>query len=63
MALVEEVSRLRSALSDLQESHNSQLQQIQRLENHLEAKRQHISSLEARLNKQADYDDIKKENR
>lgn len=63
LALVEEVTRLRSALSDLQESHNTQLKQIQLLEGRLDAKRQHISRLEARLDKQAEFDDIKKENR
>lgn len=60
VALVEEISRLRSALAALQESHNLRIQQ---LEERLEAKRQHISRLEARLDKQSEYDDVKKENR
>lgn len=61
VALVEEISRLRSALAALQESHNLRIQQ---LEERLEAKRQHISRLEARLDKQSEYDDdLKKENR
>lgn len=60
VALVEEISRLRSALAALQESHNIRIQQ---LEDRLEAKRQHISRLESRLDKQSDYDDAKKENR
>lgn len=60
VALVEEISRLRSALAALQESHNLRIQQ---LEERLEAKRQHISRLEARLDKQSDYEDVKKENR
>lgn len=57
---MEEISRLRSALAALQESHNLRIQQ---LEERLEAKRQHISRLEARLDKQSEYDDVKKENR
>lgn len=60
VALVEEISRLRSALAALQESHNLRIQQ---LEERLEAKRQHISRLEARLDKQTDFEDIRKENR
>lgn len=60
VALVEEISRLRSALAALQESHNLRIQQ---LEERLVAKRQHISRLEARLDKQSEYEDVKKENR
>lgn len=60
LALIEEVSRLRSALTVLQESHNTQ---IQRLEERLDHKRQHISRLEGRLDNQSEYDDVKKENR
>lgn len=60
LALVEEISRLRSALTVLQESHNTQ---IQRLEERLDVKQQHIHRLESRLDKQSDYDDVKKENR
>ncbi|XP_031626455.1 homeobox protein cut isoform X3 [Contarinia nasturtii] len=60
VALVEEISRLRSALAALQESHNLRIQQ---LEERLESKRQHISRLESRLDKQSDYDDVKTENR
>ncbi|XP_055677746.1 homeobox protein cut isoform X3 [Lutzomyia longipalpis] len=58
-ALVEEVARLRSAIAALQESHAAQ---IQRLEDRLEQKRQQITRLEARLDKQSDYEDVKKEN-
>lgn len=55
MALIEEVKRLRTALSVLQESHNTQIQR-------LDDREQLISRLEARLDKQSDYDDVKKEN-
>ncbi len=58
--LIEEIARLRTAVQALQESHNVQ---IQRLEEHLEVKRQHIIRLENRLEKQSDFDDVKKENR
>ncbi|XP_055698629.1 homeobox protein cut isoform X8 [Phlebotomus papatasi] len=58
-ALVEEVARLRSAIAALQDSHAAQ---IQRLEDRLEQKRQQITRLEARLDKQSDYEDVKKEN-
>lgn len=58
--LFEEIARLRTAVQALQESHNVQ---IQRLEDHLEAKRQHILRLENRIGKQSDFDDMKKENR
>ena len=59
-ALFEEVARLRQAISNIQESHNLQ---IQRLEDRLEEKRQTIVRLESRIEKSAEYDDIKKENR
>jgi homeobox protein cut-like len=57
--LIEEIARLRTAIQALQESHNVQ---IQRLEESLDAKRQHISRLENRIGK-SDFDDMKKENR
>lgn len=57
--LIEEIARLRTAIQALQESHNVQ---IQRLEESLDAKRQHIIRLENRIGK-SDYDDMKKENR
>ncbi|XP_052567140.1 homeobox protein cut isoform X4 [Culex pipiens pallens] len=58
-ALFEEVARLRTAIANIQESHNVQ---IQRLEDRLEEKRQHIVRLESRIEKQQDFDDLKKEN-
>ncbi|XP_062699336.1 homeobox protein cut isoform X4 [Aedes albopictus] len=58
-ALFEEVARLRTAIANIQESHNLQ---IQRLEDRLEEKRQHIVRLESRIEKQSDFDDLKKEN-
>lgn len=57
--LIEEIARLRTAIQALQESHNVQ---IQRLEESLDAKRQHILRLENRIGK-SDFDDMKKENR
>lgn len=57
--LIEEIARLRTAIQALQESHNVQ---IQRLEESLDAKRQHITRLENRIGK-SDFDDMKKENR
>lgn len=59
-ALFEEVARLRTAIANIQESHNVQ---IQRLEDRLEEKRQHIVRLESRIEKQQDFDDLKKENK
>lgn len=59
-ALFEEVARLRTAIANIQESHNLQ---IQRLEDRLEEKRQHIVRLESRIEKQSDFDDLKKENK
>ncbi|XP_058447788.1 homeobox protein cut isoform X3 [Malaya genurostris] len=58
-SLFEEVARLRTAIANIQESHNLQ---IQRLEDRLEEKRQHIVRLESRIEKQQDFDDLKKEN-
>jgi homeobox protein cut-like len=58
--LFEEVARLRNAIATLQENHNIQ---VRRFEERLEAKRQHILRLESRIEKQSDYDDVKKENR
>lgn len=60
-ALAEEITRLRAVIATIQETHNAQMQ---RLEDKLNAKRQHISRLESRLDKNNDYDEvIKKENR
>ncbi|XP_061382191.1 homeobox protein cut isoform X6 [Danaus plexippus] len=56
--LVEDVRRLQASLSALQEAH---AQQLQRLEERLDEKKQHIARLEARLDTQRDYDDIKRE--
>ncbi|XP_028026947.1 homeobox protein cut isoform X4 [Bombyx mandarina] len=56
--LVEDVRRLQASLSALQEAH---AQQLQRLEERLDEKKQHIARLEARLDNQRDYDDIKRE--
>lgn len=56
--LVEDVHRLQASLSALQEAH---AQQLQRLEERLDEKKQHIARLEARLDTQRDYDDIKRE--
>lgn len=56
--LVEEVQRLQNSISKLQES---SMTQISRLEEQLEHKRQHIARLEARLEVQKDYDDLKRE--
>lgn len=57
--LIDEIARLRTAIQALQESHNVQ---IQRLEESLEGKRQHILRLENRLGK-SDFEDMKKDNR
>ncbi|XP_050668059.1 homeobox protein cut isoform X2 [Leptidea sinapis] len=56
--LVEDVARLQASLTALQEAH---AQQLQRLEERLDEKKQHIARLEARLDTQRDYDDIKRE--
>ncbi|KPI95973.1 Homeobox protein cut-like 1, partial [Papilio xuthus] len=56
--LVEDVRRLQASLSALQEAHS---QQLRRLEERLDEKKQHIARLEARLDTQRDYDDIKRE--
>jgi Na+/phosphate symporter len=57
--LIEEIARLRTAFKALQESHNVQ---IQRLEDSLDERRQHINRLESRISKN-ELDDMKKENR
>ncbi|XP_043476898.1 homeobox protein cut-like isoform X10 [Leptopilina heterotoma] len=56
--LVEEISRLQQSLQRLQES---SAQTAARLEDELEARRQHISRLESKIEKQKDYDDLKRE--
>ncbi|XP_073948693.1 homeobox protein, cut isoform X6 [Choristoneura fumiferana] len=56
--LVEDVRRLQASLAALQEAH---AQQLQRLEERLDEKKQHIARLEARLDNQRDYDDVKRE--
>lgn len=56
--LVEDVRRLQTSLAALQEAH---AQQLQRLEERLDEKKQHIARLEARLDTQRDYEDIKRE--
>lgn len=56
-----EITRLQSALANLRESHCAQ---IQRLEEQLEVKRQHINRLEAKLEKDSLYENVSKlENR
>lgn len=57
---MEEVSRLRSTIAALQDSHQAQ---IHRLEDRIDNKRQHISRLECRIDNQSEYDDVRKENR
>lgn len=56
--LVQDIQRLQSSISKLQESSASQ---IARLEEQLEQRRQHIVHLEARLDAQRDYEDVKRE--
>lgn len=56
--LVEEVSRLQQSLQRLQET---SAQATARLEEELEARRQHISRIESKLERQRDYDDLKRE--
>ncbi|XP_044260190.1 homeobox protein cut isoform X3 [Tribolium madens] len=56
--LVEEVQRLQSTISKLKET---SISQISRLEDQLEQKRQIIVRLEAKLDHQRDYEDIKRE--
>jgi homeobox protein cut-like len=56
--LVEDVQRLQTSIAKLQETSAGQ---IARLEEQLEHKRQHITRLEARLDAQRDYDDVKRE--
>lgn len=56
--LLEEVSRLQQNLQRLQET---SAQATARLEEELEARRQHINRLESKLERQRDYDDLKRE--
>ncbi|XP_054281335.1 protein CASP-like [Macrosteles quadrilineatus] len=56
--LIEDVQRLQSSISKLQESSANQ---IARLEEELDHKRQHISRLEARLDAQRDYEELKRQ--
>lgn len=56
--LVDDVRRLQTSLSQIQEAH---AQQLQRLEERLDEKKQHIARLEARLDSQRDYEEIKRE--
>lgn len=56
--LLEEIQRLQLSLTKLQESSVSQ---ISRLEEQLEQKKQHIARLEAKLDLQRDYEDLKRE--
>ncbi|CAG9104005.1 unnamed protein product [Plutella xylostella] len=56
--LVEDVRRLQASLAALQEAH---AQQLRRLEERLDEKKQHIARLEARLDNQRDYEDVKRE--
>ncbi|KAL1454632.1 hypothetical protein WDU94_010848 [Cyamophila willieti] len=56
--LVEDVQRLQSSIGKLQETSSSQ---IARLEEDLDLKRQHILRLEARLEAQRDYDELKRQ--
>jgi chromosome segregation ATPase len=56
--LVEEVQRLQSTISKLKET---SISQISRLEDQLEQKRQIIVRLEAKLDHQRDYEDMKRE--
>lgn len=56
--LLEDVQRLQANLSKLQETSAAQ---VSRLEEQLEHRRQHIARLEARLDQQRDYEDLKRE--
>ncbi|XP_044021137.1 homeobox protein cut isoform X3 [Aphidius gifuensis] len=56
--LVDEVTRLQQSLHRLQET---SAQTASRLEEELETRRQHIVRLESKLDRQRDYDDIKRE--
>ncbi|XP_034952259.1 homeobox protein cut isoform X3 [Chelonus insularis] len=56
--LLEEVSRLQGNLQRLQETSAAT---TARLEEELESRRQHISRLESKLERQRDYDDLKRE--
>jgi homeobox protein cut-like len=55
---VEEVSRLQQSLQRLQET---SAQTTARFEEELEVRRQHINRLESKLERQRDYDDLKRE--
>ena len=55
---MQDIQRLQSSISKLQENSATQ---IARLEEELEQKRQHIAHLEARLDAQRDYDEVKRE--
>uniref|UniRef100_A0A0C9QAT6 DNA-binding protein SATB n=1 Tax=Fopius arisanus TaxID=64838 RepID=A0A0C9QAT6_9HYME len=56
--LVEEVSRLQQSLQRLQET---SAQATARLEEELDSRRQHIVRLESKLERQRDYDELKRE--
>lgn len=56
--LVEDVHKLQSSIGKLQETTASQ---IARLEEELSHRRQHILRLEARLEAQKDYEDVKRQ--
>lgn len=56
--LVEDVRRLQSSIGKLQEN---TAKEIGRLEEELHDKRQHIMRLEARLDAQRDYEDVKRQ--
>lgn len=56
--LLEDVQRLQNSIGKLQENSANQ---IARLEEELEHKRQHICRLEARLEAQKDYNELKRQ--
>lgn len=56
--LTEENQRLKACMTEIQETHMSQ---INRLKDQLEQNRQHIMRLESKLESQKDYDDLKRE--
>lgn len=55
---MEEVSRLQMSLQRIQETN---AQTTARFEEELEVRRQHISRLESKLDRQKDYDDLKRD--
>lgn len=55
--LIEDVHKLQNSIGELQETTSNQ---ITRLEKELNQKRQQIYELEARLEAQKDYEDVKK---